>query len=67
MSLYLKSLENIGNEAFRGKVRKNEKLTLEIIGSIFKSVNEAQIKRFNRSLDTYLKSINRILSKRKVN
>ena len=34
---------------------------------IFKSVNEAQIKRFNRSLDTYLKSINRILSKRKVN
>ena len=67
MSLYLKSLENLGNEAFRGKVRKNEKLTLEIIGSIFKSVNEAQIKRFNRSLDTYLKSINRILSKRKVN
>ncbi len=49
------------------KLEKNEKLTLEIIGSIFKSVNEAQIKRFNRSLDTYLKSINRILSKRKVN
>ena len=67
MSLYLKSLENLGNEEFRGKVRKNEKLTLEIIGTIFKSVNEGQIRRFNRSLDTYLKSINRILSKRKVN
>ena len=67
MSSYFKSLENLGNEAFRGKVRKNEKLTIEIIGTVFKSVNEGQIKRFNRNLDTYLKSINRILSKRKVN
>ena len=67
MSAYLDSLEELGEEKFREKIDKNELLAQEIISSVFKSSNEKQIDSFNRSLDVYLKSINRILSKRQVN
>ena len=67
MSAYLDSLEELGNEEFREKIEKNEMLSMEIISFVFLTSNERQIKGFNRSLDIYLKSINRILLKRKVN
>ena len=64
MSTYLDSLEELGEEKFREKIDKNELLAQEIISFVFKSTNEKQIDSFNRSLDVYLKSIKRILSKR---
>ena len=67
MSTYLDSLEELGEEKFREKIDKNELLAQEIISFVFKSSNEKQIDSFNRSLEVYLKSINRILSKRQVN
>ena len=67
MSTYLDSLEELGEEKFREKIDKNELLAQEIMSFVFKSSNEKQIDSFNRSLDVYLKSINRILSKRQVN
>ena len=67
MSAYLDSLEELGEEKFREKIDKNELLAQEIMSFVFKSSNEKQIDSFNRSLEVYLKSINRILSKRQVN
>ena len=67
MSAYLDSLEELGEEKFREKIDKNELLAQEIMSFVFKSSNEKQIDSFNRSLDVYLKSINRILTKRQVN
>ena len=67
MSAYLDSLEELGEEKFREKIDKNELLAQEIISFVFKSIDEKQIENFNRSLDIYIKSINRILSRRQVN
>ena len=67
MSAYLDSLEELGEEKFREKIDKNELLAQEIISFVFKSSDEKQIEDFNRSLDIYIKSINRILSRRQVN
>ena len=67
MSAYLDSLEELGDQKFREKIDKNELLAQRIINFVFKTSNEKQIESFNRSLDIYLKSINRILSKRQVN
>jgi len=67
MKKFFNSLDDLGNEEFRQKADKNEKIALEIIGLIFRTADEKQMKGFNRTLDVYLKSINRILSKRQVN
>ena len=67
MSAYLDSLEELGEEKFREKIDKNELLAQEIISFVFKSSDEKQIENFNRSLDIYIKSINRILSRKQVN
>ena len=67
MSAYLDSLEELGEEKFREKIDKNELLAQGIISFVFKSSDEKQIENFNRSLDIYIKSINRILSRRQVN
>ena len=67
MLAYLDSLEELGNEEFRDKIEKNEMLSMEIISFVFLTSDDRQIKGFKRSLDIYLKSINRILSKRTVN
>ena len=67
MSAYLDSLEDLGDKKFREKIDKNELLAKEIISFVFKSSNEKQMASFNRSLDIYIKSINRILSNRQVN
>ena len=67
MLAYLDSLEELGSEEFRDKIEKNEMLSMEIISFVFLTSDDRQIKGFKRSLDIYLKSINRILSNRKVN
>ena len=67
MSAYLDSLEELGDQKFREKIDKNELLAQRIVNFVFKTSNKKQIESFNRSLDIYLKSINRILSKRQVN
>ena len=67
MLAYLDSLEELGNEELRDKIEKNEMLSMEIISFVFLTSDDRQIKGFKRSLDIYLKSINRILSKRTVN
>ena len=67
MLAYLDSLEELGSEEFRNKIEKNEMLSMEIISFVFLTSDDRQIKGFKRSLDIYLKSINRILSNRKVN
>ena len=67
MTLYLRSLQDLGNEEFREKIEKNETLSLEILESVLLTIDEKQLRSFNRSLDVYLKSINRILANRKVN
>ena len=67
MLAYLESLEELGNEEFRDKIEKNEMLSMEIISFVFLTSDDRQIQGFKRSLDIYLKSINRILSKRTVN
>ena len=67
MLAYLESLEELGNEEFRDKIEKNEMLSMEIISFVFLTSDDRQIQGFKRSLDIYLKSINRILSKRRVN
>ena len=67
MLAYLDSLEELGNEEFRDKIEKNEMLSMEIISFVFLTSDDRQIQGFKRSLDIYLKSINRILSNRKVN
>ena len=66
MNEYFNSLNNLGNKEFRAKVDKNEKLAIEIINFVFLTADEKQMKGFTRTLEIYLKSINRILSKRQV-
>ena len=67
MSLFLRSFEEIGDENFREKSDANQTLAIEIINYILSSSDARQIKSFERSMDIYLNSINRILSKRSVN
>ena len=67
MQNYFRSFENLGSSEFRDKIESNEKLSLEIINATFMTLNEKQLKSFKRNMDIYIKSINRILSNRKIN
>ena len=67
MSLFLRSFEEIGDENFREKSDANQTLVIDIIIYVLSSSDAKQIKSFQRSMDIYLNSINRILSKRSVN
>jgi hypothetical protein len=67
MSLFLRSFEEIGDKNFREKSDANQTLAIEIIIYILSSSDAKQIKSFQRSMDIYLNSINKILSKRSVN
>lgn len=66
MKKFFNSLDDLGNDEFRLKADMNEKITLEIINFVFRTADPKQMKSFDRTLDLYLKSINRILSKRQV-
>lgn len=67
MRLFLRSFEEVGDENFRKKSDANQDLAIEIMIYVLSSANENQIESFKRNLNTYLNSINRILSKRSVN
>ena len=67
MRLFLRSFEEVGDENFRKKSNANQDLAIEIMIYMLSSANEEQIESFKRNLNTYLNSINRILSKRSVN
>ena len=67
MSIYLNSFESLGSKGFRDKIDQNEALAIKIISDVFKSIDERQIKGFNKSLNIYLRSIDRILLNRKIN
>ena len=61
---HLRSFENLGDEEFQLKRKNNEQVTIKIISGIFSSASEKQIKGMNRRIETYIASIDRILSKR---
>ena len=67
MLLFLQSIQSLGDGVFENKADKNQTLSIEIISYVFSSSDERQMKNFRRNMDIYLKSINRILSKRSVN
>ena len=67
MLLFLQSIQSLGDGVFETKADKNQILSIEIISYVFSSSDERQMKNFRRNMDIYLKSINRILSKRSVN
>ena len=67
MLLFLQSIQSLGDGVFENKADKNQILSIEIISYVFSSSNERQMKNFRLNMDVYLKSINRILSKRSVN
>ena len=67
MLLFLQSIQSLGDGVFENKADKNQILSIEIISYVFSSSDERQMKNFRRNMDIYLKSINRILSKRSVN
>ena len=61
---HLRSFENLGNEEFQLKRKNNEQVTIKIISGIFSNASEKQIKGINRRIETYIASIDRILSNR---
>jgi len=64
---HLRSFENLGDEEFQLKRKNNEQVTIKIISGILSSASEKQIKGMNRRIETYIASIDRILSNRSLN
>ena len=61
---HLRSFENLGDEEFQLRRKNNEQVTIKIISGIFSSASEKQIRGMNRRIETYIASIDRILSNR---
>ena len=61
---HLRSFENLGNEEFQLTRKNNEQATIKIISGIFSSASEKQIRGMSRRIETYIASIDRILSNR---
>jgi len=61
---HLRSFENLGDEEFQLTRKNNEQVTIKIISGIFSSASEKQIRGMNRKTETYIASIDRILSNR---
>ena len=61
---HLRSFENLGDEEFQLKRKNNEQVTIKIISGIFSSASKKQIKGMNRRIESYIASIDRILSNR---
>ena len=64
ISAHLKALENLGDEEFQLKRKNNEQIGIKIISGILSNASEKQIKGAKRRIDTYIASIDRILSNR---
>jgi len=61
---HLRSLESLGDEEFQLKRKNNEQIGMKIISGILSNASENQIKGAKRRIDTYIASIDRILSNR---
>ena len=61
---HLRSLENLGDEEFQLKRKNNEQIGMKIISGILSNASEKQIQGAKRKIDTYIASIERILSNR---
>ena len=61
---HLRSLESLGDEEFQLKRKNNEQIGIKIIAGILSIASEKQIKGAKRRIDTYIASIDRILSNR---
>ena len=61
---HLKNLESLGDEEFQLKRKHNEQIGIKIIAGILSNASEKQIKGAKRRIDTFIASINRILSNR---
>ena len=61
---HLRNLESLGDEEFQLKRKNNEQIGIETITGILSSASEKQIKGAKKRIDTYITSIDRILSNR---
>ena len=61
---HLRSLESLGDEEFQLKRKNNEQIGMKIISGILSNTSEKQIQGAKRRIDTYIASIDRILSNR---
>ena len=64
MTIHLVSFENLGDEEFQLKRKNNEQVTIKIISGVLSSASDKQIRGINRRIETYIASIDRILSNR---
>ena len=64
IATHLRALENLGDEEFQLKRKNNEQIGTKIISGILSNASEKQIKGAKRRIDTYIASIDRILSDR---
>ena len=64
ITTHLRALENLGDEEFQLKRKNNEQIGIKIISGILSSASEKQIKGAKKRIDTYITSIDRILSNR---
>ena len=61
---HLRTFENLGDGEFQLNRKINEQVSIKIISSILSNASEKQIKGVTRRIETYITSINRILSNR---
>jgi len=61
---HLRSLESLGDEEFQLKRKNNEQTGMKIISGILSNASENQIQGAKRRIDTYIASIDKILSNR---
>jgi hypothetical protein len=64
ITMHLRALEDLGDEEFQLKRKNNEQVGIKIISGILSNSSEKQIKGAKRRIDTYIVSIDRILSNR---
>ncbi len=64
IATHIRALENLGDEKFQLKRKNNEQIGIKIISGILSNASEKQIKGAKRRIDTYIASIDRILSNR---
>jgi len=61
---HLRNLESLGDEEFQLKRKNNEQIGMKIISGILSNASEKQIQGAKSRIDTYIASIDRILSNR---
>ena len=64
ITAHLRNLESLGDEEFQLKRKNNEQIGIKIISGILANASEKQMKGAKRRIDTYIASIDRILSNR---